>query len=115
EEAWREEAALAEQTRDAALSARASATPGILAFVDGHLEDAVSLLEEYQARGRDAGIELGTPRWLTQARLLLGRTEGLLDMLGDTGRPQQALRSSVLASIGRTGEVRAIRDRFGDV
>src|SRR5207302_9954697 len=104
EAAWQDLTDLAEQTRDVSYAIKALSGPILLAFVDGHLEEALSLIEARMDRVQGTGLEGGGGGFvgaagatlLLHARLLyyLGKPfEGPLARVAAGGRPQQSMKS----------------------
>jgi tetratricopeptide (TPR) repeat protein len=115
EAAWVELRQLAEHTRDMTLRVWAKGGPGLLAFVDGRIDEAIALFETAETEARDLGTRSGI---VDAARLpfYLGRgTEQALAAFDIPVRPIQAHRALILALLGRHTEAQAIRERFGDI
>jgi tetratricopeptide (TPR) repeat protein len=122
ESVWRELDLLSARTRDATLAAQKLAGPAFLAYVDGRLDEALTLIDAFKARAQELGIESVRPAGLINtmelARILyyLGRPiEPLLATLEGAGRPSQGQRAVLLGYLGRLEEAAAIRESFGDV
>ena len=114
---------LAERTKDATTSVLATIPPITLAYLEGHLSEALHLLDESENRAQAIGISafavfnsvsirsrlhayLGT---LNEA--LLERIEGL----GQLARPGLAAKALTLTFLGRKDEALTIRAQFGDI
>jgi tetratricopeptide (TPR) repeat protein len=116
EEAWREEALIAERTQDVTLRVRAMSSRSQLAFVDGKLEEVLSLREAQESFGQQLSIpSIGVDFLRCDACLLLGRTHGIADLLDAPGRPAQARPAVTLAHLGRHDEARTIIRTFGNL
>ena len=124
EKAWRELRQLAERTRDVSAELEALGSTATLAFVDGRLEEALSIHDSVSARaealgvGQAAGGSGGSTVFLdVRTRYFLGESVEpmLVSRTRDSGRVPQARRAVLLSWLGRGAEVRAIRELFGDV
>ncbi|MEE8561738.1 MAG: hypothetical protein V3S91_07190, partial [Gemmatimonadota bacterium] len=122
EKAWRELGQLAERTRDVRVEVGALSVSALLAFVDGRLEESRSLNDSISARAEALGVGAhgsggGVPLLFdARVRYFLGEpVESMLATVSDPGRITQAQRAVILSWLGRGAEVRAIRERFGDV
>jgi tetratricopeptide (TPR) repeat protein len=122
ESIWNELTHLTERTADATLVVQTLANPSFLAFVDGHLEEALSILDTLEERARERRVDaafqgLGVFLNALHARVLhyLGQSsEQLLADLG-TGRPGRLVRLSILGFLGRTPEASEIIRSFAGI
>ncbi len=122
EKAWGELRQLAERTRDVNAELGALGDTAVLAFADGRLEETRSLHDSISARAEALGVEMtglggGVLVLLdARARYFLGESvEPMLATVSGPGRVTQARRAVILSCLGRGAEMRAIRERFGDV
>jgi DNA-binding CsgD family transcriptional regulator len=131
EGAWSDLARLAADGRDLTIDQWARASRADLAFLDGRLDEAVSVLDEPSALDAQDGLTGGGTLvgsvWLRRigARALyyLGRdpSELLIELSGLTardgalGRPAAIARALVLSFLGRRDDVMAIRSTFGNI
>ena len=111
EELWGELKERATRTQDANLLMIALQTEGMVATLDGRLEDAVAVAERLVTMGEELGIPLvgeGSERAGSfYPSLYLGRTEYLLALY--EGHRLQAL---ILAHAGRAGEALELSRRY---
>jgi DNA-binding CsgD family transcriptional regulator len=126
EQAWRELSRLAEESRDPVVRIMETTARSTIAFVDGHLEEALVLGESALGLADAAGL---APTWnttLRRARLLpacirvyLGRPAevSLTDNPATAGsrRPGLAEGALLLSLLHQCEEALAIRADFGDV
>jgi tetratricopeptide (TPR) repeat protein len=115
EEVWRELTDLAERTQDASISVMAMGCPCYLSFLDGRLEEALTLAQAAWTKARELNVlyvDTNPPELIFY---LGGMTEKTLDLYDGLGRPAQTVRALVLAYLGRHSEARAIREKFGDL
>ena len=123
ETAWLDLAKLAEQTRDVSHGLRGLSGPIFLAILDGHLDEALELIEARMIRAQEAGLMGGSTGFvgaagipvLLEARLrhYIGRPiDALMSRAEGSGRPMQAMRSVMLCFLGRLEEAKAIHDGF---
>ena len=122
EEIWGRLKERAELTQDANLFLMVLVTDGLIAVLDGRLEEAVAIGERVTSRGQELGIHL-SGQWLANLvsfvpLTLLGRTEELLarvDEFSETLRTMGLLRqvqAVVLANAGRVEEAVELSDRY---
>lgn len=120
---WEEAQALTARTQDPVLSLMDIFNEVMLLTVDGKLEEAVTAGERLIARGD----ELGSPVYARQfaraalpAQVYLGRAQEALDRVGAAAQMAgaeenpnlQALRSNLLAHLGRLPDARALMTQF---
>jgi len=112
--AWHELGQLADQTRDAFNEINAMSYRGLLATVDGRLEEAVEIARHMLARGE----ALGTPRVAEQFAIgRCGRAFVYLGLAGElesySNEPTYGPRVALAAYGGRVEETRALlRDKL---
>jgi hypothetical protein len=107
-------AQLAERAHDTSLTATAMSIPAYLAFVDGHIEDAIGLIESLVAESE----ELGVSQYLSAGRPLfyLGRgSEAALELWEGATRFVEAGRILLLAYLGRHEEAHTMCEHFVDI
>jgi eukaryotic-like serine/threonine-protein kinase len=119
---WHELVELAEHTQDRTLRIQALLSPALVAFVDGRLEESVTLYESAAATALQLGVGIFAHREMVAAPLLyLGHgTDAVLEELRELyeripGRFGQSRAALVLALLGCHAQARAIRERFGDI
>jgi DNA-binding CsgD family transcriptional regulator len=132
ERAWSDLARLAADGRDLTIDQWARASRADLAFLDGRLDEAVSVLDEPSALGTQHGLTGGRAsvgsvyhEAVIGARALyylggdpsqhLIEFSGLTGRDGALGRPAAIARALVLSFLGRRDEVMAIRATFGNI
>jgi tetratricopeptide (TPR) repeat protein len=117
EEAWRDQGRIAERTHDASSAIWTFETSALLAFVDGRLDEAVSIVDSMYIRQHELGVssDILTPAIEANIRGYIGLPyEHLLNGLGPI-RPAQAQKALILGRLGRFPEARMIGERFENV
>jgi DNA-binding CsgD family transcriptional regulator len=109
-------AGLAERTQDVLVQAAAGSARGWLAFLDGRLEDAVSVDSWTMLPGISPGF--GAAGWRARVLAYLGRLDELRLAAVQNRFPTRSwlsLRALVQTLSGRCDEIPSIRAYFGDV
>ena len=113
EKQWAELGQLSVVTRDATIRALALRPPGYLAFLDGHLGEALARDEEMERRAADLGLTTPVLDPWARGSIYLGHGENALERLTARDRSTQADRAVCLAHLGRHSEARSIiEERF---
>ena len=119
EAAWRDLASLAERSADATVAIRALEVPAFLGFLDGRLEEALSLQDSAAARAREQGLAEGPLGGffsvIVRLRLLLYLGLPVDLNFNNPGRVGLAFRALTLAFQGHVDEAVATRRNFAGI
>ena len=122
EESWGRLRARAYLTQDANLLMNALSKEGVIALLDGHLEEAVAVGERLASMGDKFGIDLGGQlenlRVSAVPLTLLGRTDEVLVSLEELSDPARTagllhqIQAWVLAEAGRVEDAVELSERY---
>jgi len=124
EAAWAEMQHLAEQTADATLTVQSTAIPAFMAFVDGHLTEALSLAEAVQERSKElsvsqgfGGVSVVPPLLQYRLAYYLGEPLDLFEKTVSftTDRGNKATKALLLAWMSRFAEAEELFREFDGI
>ena len=130
ERVWSDLARLAADGRDLTIDLYAQGSRADLAFLDGRLDEAVTVLDEASALGAQHGLNGRAVVGVVALRGIGARAlyylghdpsrhlielSGLTAREGPLGRPAAIARALVLSFLGRRDELMVIRATFGDI